>query len=297
LDKKRRFGLPRFSAFTVVIFLFLALYALSLLFPLGWAFTTSCRDAWDFNVNGGWAWPERWVNNYALAFRYFVVPVRDADGIQVNIGIAQMLGNSVLYAVISAVLSMLTSLLMAYVSARYDFKFCGVIYAVVIVQMILPIVNALPSELKMSRLLGIHDTFFGLWLMKTHVQGLYFLLFYASFKQISKEYTEAARIDGAGHFTIMTRIIFPFVAGTIFTVTLLNFIQYWNDYQTPMMFMPSYPPLAYGLFHFTQRSYELATSSPPLQLAGCMLMAIPLFLLFVIFQHKLLGNISTGGLK
>ena len=91
--------------------------------------------------------------------------------------------------------------------------------------------------------------------------------------------------------------MFPFVKGTIVTVILLNFITFWNDYQTPLIYMPTHPTLAYGLYYFTSGSYEIATSNVPTQLAGCMLMAIPLFAVFIIFQKRILGNLSLGGLK
>ena len=315
------------SVIGIISLVVLLMYVISLLFPLGWAIITSFRDDMDFTMNGGWAKPNPWsLYNYKIMFKgdpdlaidpTFVVPISatsgraSAKGIskiinnmfyavgssEKHAGIVEMVVNSLLYSIGSSILAMLMSLLVAYVVARYNFRFCRWIYVVVIIQMIIPIVGSLPSELQMATNLGLYDKILGIWVMKTHVQGLYFLVFYASFKQIPREYTEAAQVDGAGNFKIMTQIIFPFVKGSIFTVILLNFIGFWNDYQTPLVYMPSHPTLAYGLYWYTTGALDTSSSSTPAQLAGCIIVAIPLLALFIGFQKRLLGNITVGGLK
>ena len=216
------------------------------------------------------------------------------DGSFRSVKLGEMAFNSIAYALGSAVFSMLACLLTAYIAAIFKFKMCDWIYAVVIIQMIIPIVGLLPSELRMAHALGLDDSIPGMWIMKTYVTGLYFLVFYGSFKLIPKDYAEAAQLDGAGNFRIMVNIMFPFVKGSIFTVTLLRFITFWNDYQTPLLYMPTHPTLAYGLYHFTRGSNN---SDTPTQLAACILMAIPLFAVFVAFQKRLLGDLTIGGLK
>ena len=133
-------------------------------------------------------------------------------------------------------------------------------------------------------------------MLKANFLGMYFFVFYASFKNVPKSYSEAAQIDGAGHCSILFRIYYPIVFNAILTIVLLYFIQYWNDYQTPLIFLPSMPTAAYGLFKF-QSSTSGAASSIPIQLAACVFLALPIFVLFVIFKEKLIGNISIGGLK
>ncbi|PWM75293.1 MAG: hypothetical protein DBX59_02370 [Bacillota bacterium] len=286
---KRKF---KISALGIVSFVVLAVYGVSLCVPLVWAFITSFKDNLDYLTNA-FGLPQQWVNNYAAVFRYFSVPVNE----QTTVGIPNMLVTSVLYALGSAVFATAASLFVAYVVARFRFKFCSVIYTIIIVQMIIPIVGSLPSEIRMAKLLGIYDSILGIYFMKTYVTGLYFLLFLAALKVIPKDFSEAAYMDGAGNLTVMFRIMFPIVSGSISTVVLLNFITFWNDYQTPLMYMPSHPTLAYGLFYYVNGSFEQETSTVPMRLAGCMLMAIPLFLIFICFQKKLLNKVSAGGLK
>ena len=89
----------------------------------------------------------------------------------------------------------------------------------------------------------------------------------------------------------------PLVSKTLATVLLIDFIAFWNDYQTPFLYMPSSPTLAYGLYMFTFSNKSAKISSVPMRMAGCMVLFIPIFIVFISFQKYLIGNVSVGGLK
>ena len=80
------------------------------------------------------------------------------------------------------------------------------------------------------------------------------------------------------------------------TIMLIKFIEFWNDYQTPVLFMPTHPTLAYGVFTMSH-STDQKLSNDPARLASCMILAIPLLILFIAFRNKILGNVSMGGVK
>ena len=125
---------------------------------------------------------------------------------------------------------------------------------------------------------------------------MYYLVFFAAFKGVSKEYSEAASIDGASEFTIMVRIMLPMVKTVMLTVFLIKFIELWNDYQNPMLYLPSYPTVAFGVYYMSvvNRTNDISTT---VRLAGSILMAVPVLILFVCFKDKLIGNLSMGGVK
>ena len=83
---------------------------------------------------------------------------------------------------------------------------------------------------------------------------------------------------------------------SIASVFLLQFIAHWNDYQTPMIYWSSRPVLAYGMYMF-KFSTEEALSNIPVRIAGGFIMALPIIVIFLLFQKRLLGNITAGGLK
>lgn len=290
------------SPFGLISMLVLVVYAFSLLFPLFWAIVTSLRNPIQFTMDRlmgsamwpyDWSNPKSWANNYEIVFQNFGIALY-IDGIKVRIGFMEQLGNSLMYALGSSICGTLTCLLVAYAVAMFDFKASGVIYTVIIIQMILPIVGAEPSSVRMAVNLGLYDTMWGMWIMKTFVSGLYFLVFHSSFQLIPKDYAEAAQLDGAGCFRVMVNIMFPFVKGSIFTIFLLKFIGLWNDYQTPLLYMPTHPTIAYGVYAYTRNS---VSQNKPTQLAATMLLAVPLFVVFIVFQKRLLGDLTIGGLK
>ena len=116
------------------------------------------------------------------------------------------------------------------------------------------------------------------------------------FTSLSASYEEAAKIDGAGNFTLMVRIMFPLVASTYFTVLLLNFITFWNDYQIPLIYIRTRPTVAYGLFLFNLAGGG-SVNTTPMKLAGSFLVMLPILIVFLVFQKRLMGNIHMGGLK
>lgn len=289
----------RFTPTTIILMSVLILYSVSLLLPILWGLSTSLKTDLDFYLNpfwlpDGWFWNWQW-SNYSYAFMNFVVKVEAGAGFRI-IYMEEMFLYTILYALGCAFFQSFVCCVVAYMVAKFDYFFSKVIYTVVIVAMILPIVGSLPSEIQMSRALGFFDTIWGMWIMKSHFLGMYFLVFHAMFRGIPKEFADAARVDGAGNFQVLFSIMMPLVRNTLFTVILLNFIGYWNDYQVPLIYLPSYPTIAYGLYLFNFSTIN-SLSTIPMKITGCMIMMLPILIVFLIFRNRLIGNISIGGLK
>lgn len=289
----------RFTPTTIILMSVLILYSVSLLLPILWGLSTSLKTDLDFYLNpfwlpDGWFWNWQW-SNYSYAFMNFVVKVEAGSGFRI-IYMEEMFLYTILYALGCAFFQSFVCCVVAYMVVKFDYFFSKVIYTVVIVAMILPIVGSLPSEIQMSRALGFFDSIWGMWIMKSHFLGMYFLVFHAMFRGIPKEFADAARVDGAGNFQVLFSIMMPLVRNTLFTVILLNFIGYWNDYQVPLIYLPSYPTIAYGLYLFNFSTIN-SLSTIPMKITGCMIMMLPILIVFLIFRNRLIGNISIGGLK
>ena len=132
--------------------------------------------------------------------------------------------------------------------------------------------------------------------MKANFLGMYFLVFYNVFKAAPKEFTEAAKIDGAGNLSILLRIMLPLARNTFFTVMLINFIGFWNDYQIPLIYLPHSPTVALGMLHMASTT-ENSLSTVPMRMTGAMLMLLPILVVFLAFQKRLIGNLAIGGIK
>ncbi len=284
----------------IVLFVILAAYTVSLALPMLWTLLTSLKDYEIYkkaSVQGDVAeligLSNLSFNNYKIAFEVFTVTIFETGA---KINILGMFVNSLLYGLGCAVVATLTPCIVSYLCARYKYKFGRVIYTIVLIVMALPIVGSLPSEIQMTKTLHLYDNVLGMYVLKANFLGLYFLVFHAQFKSIAYDYTEAAEIDGASDLRIMLSIIFPLAMGTISTVFILNFIAFWNDYQTPMVYWPSYPVAAYGMFQLQKTTFGQAAQMP-IKLAGIMIMALPILIVFAVFNRKVMSNVSVGGIK
>ena len=284
------------SPLMIILFVLLALYTIALFLPLIWGLLESLMDGEKISSTII-PWPSDWkFENYVKAFSYFYVDVKSKEYGTVYPTLEYMFAYSMIYAVGSAFMATFVPCIVAYLTARFDYFLSRLINVFVVVAIALPIVGSLPSEIQMAKTLGLYDTFWGIWIMKGHFISVYYLIFYARFKSFPRSYEEAARIDGAGYFRIFFRIMLPLVKNLFWTVFLIMFITFWNDYYTPLVYMPSYPTVAYGMWYFNN-STENVISNIPMKITGCMLMLIPILLVFAVFSKRLMGNLTEGGDK
>lgn len=290
----------------IIVGAILVIYVISAFVLLIWSMITSLKSdlELDFNRFGlpGMYGENPHLNlqfqNYVNVFKYFFIKVTLRSGGTKYVAIEEMFLNGLLYALGSAVVQAFVQYLMAYVSARFKYKGCKIFYWIVIFTMVLPTVDTTASGLYIAKILGLTDSIIGMYIMKANFLGVYFLVMYAQLKAFPKDFSEAAKIDGAGNFSVMMRITFPLIKNTFITVVLLLFVQYWNDYTTPMLYMPNVPTLAFGLYWLClENSVTAVIKNVPSAMAGCMMMLIPMLILFLFTHKRLMGNLSMGGLK
>lgn len=283
------------SILTIVIFAVLIIYLISLIIPIGWAMYSAFNDKTAYRIfyqNGGKFPTKLTIDNFVIAFTKF--QFKAVGGATYNF--LEMIGHSVIYTVGSAFVYTLTPCLVAYCAARFNFKFSKIIYAFVIIALSLPIVGAMPSEIRMLKLLHVYNEFIGMFILRLNFLSINFLIFYAQFKMIPMTYSEAAKVDGANNFRIMTTIVFPQAVPTMITIFLLSFINFWNDYQIPRVYMPKYPTLAEGLWTFATDGAP-AISPVPVKLAGIIGLTLPIVIAFALLNKYLRLNVATGGIK
>lgn len=291
-EKKTKMS-RKMDAFEIVLYVIVTIYCLSMIYVLLFGLINSLKDATDYEWNNPFGLPSKefgWhFDNYAKVLTEFKVFTLGGN----EVYLMQMFFNSLFYAVFMSLFCMATQIITAYAIAKYDFRFKSVLYGVAVVVMLLPIIGSLASEVQMAEAFNFRNNLIGVCIMKCKYPGLYFLVFYATFKGLSWTYAEAAQIDGAGHFKIFIEIMLPLIRSTVFAVFILLFIEYWNDYYTPMVFLPESPTMSYGLFLFQTDN----KASTPVQLASCLMACLPILVVFVAFKDKIMSNVTMGGIK
>lgn len=308
----------------VILFVVLALYALIMLSSLLWGLITSLKSSNDFeNFGNVIGFPNINVEgtpyagipsgrdallklaNYKIVLEKFVITRRAVYyGLgpeqivhTCKAGFGELLVNTLLYTVGGALIYALMPALTAYLCAKYPYKLSAILVVVYTLMMCMPIVGSTPFELTFLRNTGLYDNIIGNYIQKMTGSGMYFFVYLAYFKGTSETYREAAQIDGASQLRIMTTIYFPLAIKIIATVFLIQFVALWNDYQTPLLYLPTHPTLAYAVYYVSYEAFEPALYHTPPRIAGLMLLAVPIVILFAIFKDKLMGDISLGGIK
>ena len=271
-----------------VAFAVLGIHCLTLLIPVAWMLMSILKTSEEYLFGNPFALPSEWLfSNFWEAF----------DSLHTTDGVTffEMLFNSIWYTVLATFLSVFMPATTGYVMSKYKFRGREFIFAVAVTAMILPIVGTSAAYLKFMMDTGMYDTpLYVVWQFLGGFTGQ-FLVYYGYFRSVSWEYAEAAKIDGAGHFSIYFKIMLPQAVPVLLTYTIVNFITHWNEYQNVLLYLPSFPTLAAGLFSYG----EIAKRSGnfPQYFAGLFISMIPTLLLFAFFSKRIMGSVSLGGLK
>ena len=268
-----------------IVFLIFVIYAVMLFYPLIWGLLSSFKSVKDYN-NSPFSFPSVWhFENYIEAIK----TISD-DGMSFT----QMLWNSVWFAVGSAIIHMEFTSAYAYVLNKYNFRGRKFLYGLCLFMMAVPIGASFVSTYRLMHNLHLTNSYLIL-LTSINVYGMKFILCYSYYNNISNAYVEAAQIDGANFYTIYFKAMRPQATPILLTLMVLEFIEKWNDYMGPLLYLSKMPSLATGLYRY--QSIVEWSGNYPVLFAGIFICTLPLFIIFIFFSNKLMDNISVGGLK
>ncbi len=202
--------------------------------------------------------------------------------------------NSLKVAIITTLITLLISSMSAYALTKLRFRGRHLIFLAMLSFMIIPDQATLIPRFLIIRWLGLYDTHAAIILMSMF--SIYFTFLLRQFmSDISDEYLEAARIDGAGHLRTFFSIMIPLCRPVLATVAIIKFIWTWNDYQNPLIFLLSKKlytiPLGITLFR------DDYTNNYAIMMMAALSAIIPLLAIFIIMQKQVINGIALGGVK
>lgn len=215
---------------------------------------------------------------------------------------------TVLVSLIAGLLQLASSALVGYGLARVRFKGRALFFVLIFVIMLVP-----PQTYSIAQYLRFVDfgigslsgsltnTFVPLFMMSVGglglKQGLYIYLFYVIFRGLPKELEDAAYIDGLGSFGTFLRVMVPNARNIILTVFLFSFCWQWTDTSYTSTYFTQGPLLASKILNIIVRvgvTYDIKGSGIARN-AACLIIMVPLILIFIFGQKKITQSITTTG--
>lgn len=282
-SRVRRIGLD--FARNLPAWLLVGTFCLTAIIALLWAVTISLRTRQDFFTRGAWAMPiPPAFENYISAWS------------QMRVGSYFM--NSVFYSVVGTLGAILIAAAISYVLARVRFTVGRIIYIFFLFLMMWPgWVSLVPSYLWMDTL-GLIDSIWVL-LLGYWLGGLPFncFLLINFFQTLPVELEEAALMDGANAWQIYWKIMFPLARPGVVTIGIFTFINIWNDFFSPLIYMrsPEKFPLSLGL-QLLSVSATYGADHPRL-FAGMIIFLIPILVIYFILKDKITQGLTVGAIK
>ncbi len=276
----------------------MVLLAAFFLFPLVFMFVSSLKP--DAQILGDIGSPQAFLPVGDISTQNYV-DVFD------RVPVARFIANSVFVTVMVVGLGLLINSMAGFALSRLEWTGRKVLLTVVIATLIVPFETiAIPMVYWVSKLPtlvlenGVVKYDFG-WLNTYEVQIVPFIanafsifLFTQYFSTIPKSLDEAARIDGAGWFTIYRRIIVPLSGPAFATVAILTFLPAWNQYLWPLMVVQQEElrPVMVGMQYFFQINPAWGEI-----MAYTSLITLPVLVMFLAFQRAFVSSIASSGVK
>ncbi len=266
----------------VIIYAILILIAIAMAIPFVWMLSASIKsDREVFQMTPFVLIPDtpKWSNYH---------------DIWTKIPLLTFVKNTVFLTIVVTLLQLLTSSFAAYAFARLQFKGRNGLFLAYIATIAMPWQVYMVPQFLMMRNFGLNDKLlaiiclqafsaFGVFMMKQFYEG------------IPMELNEAARIDGMSEYQIYANIMLPLSKPALSTLTIFTFVNTWNDYLGPLIYLKSVEnkTIQLGLKMFISQY----SSDYGLIMAGSVLSLIPVIIVFMVLQKYFVEGVASTGLK
>lgn len=275
-------GTRRFSPTRILYYGLLALIGIIFLLPFYWMVISSIRPQSEF-----YHIPVSLVpNSLSLGNYHRLFALSD---------FARGILNSFIFAGAAVVLQVFVASLAGYTFAKLRFRFRKALFIGVLATMMLPTsVQLIPNFLLMSRIHWI-DTYWSLIIPGVaDAFGIFWMRQYC--RSIPDELLDAARVDGAGEFTIYWRIVLPAIQPALASLAIFVFLSSWNDLLRPLVFLRSQSMFTAAIW-LTIVGQNGHVPQPGVVMAGSVLTSVPAILLFATLQRRFVAGLTSGSIK
>lgn len=206
----------------------------------------------------------------------------------------RIIGNSLLLAAVTTVVQLVTSSTAAYAFSRLPFRGRGVVFAVYLATMMIPLQVLIVPLFVELKSFGLLNTYLGA-LLPTFASAFGIFLLRQAINQVPRELDEAAMLDGAGHFRTFFSIVLPNIRPALATLTVFAFMGSWNSFLWPLVVLrkPELQTLPIALAGL-QGQY---VTEWDIIMAGSVVSILPMLALYIFAQKYVIQGVASSGIK
>ena len=262
----------------------LAVITLIFLVPFFWVLSQSLEPSAEFSRNLATLWP-----SHPTLGNYYTVLIRDS--------FSRSILSSFIVAAITTVITLVLGALAGYALARLPIRGRGFVLGFVILAGFFPLTAMMGPLFEVMSHIGLLNTYLGLSIADLiYTVPLTTWLLASLFGQIPMEIEEAALVDGASRLGAVWRVIVPLAAPALVTAAIFSFLLVWNDFAFSLAFLQTSSrftaPLS--IVMLSQTKYQVFYN---LTDAGVLLTALPIFVLVLFAQRRIVSGLTTGALR
>lgn len=281
MKNRRKKEIVTYKKHHYVIIAFLSVFSVIMMYPMGWTIMTAFKTNADIRLNRTKFFPREWsIDGFVTAFA--------------KAPIGKWFLNSVFITVVVTVAVILTSTLIGYVFAKYEFKGKKVLFLLLLATMMIPgQITMIPRYLLVQKL----HLFNTQWaLIVPNIISVFSVYLAKQFiEDIPGSLCDAAKIDGAGPIRIYWSVILPNIKPAIGSIGIFTAMRQWNDYLNPLLMLNDIDKmtLPLGLVMFdSQRAVDLSAT-----MAVATMVMMPMILIFLMFQKQFIKGLTMSGIK
>ena len=273
----------------IALYLFLGVMALIVIFPFYWMIISSAKSLVEYKESVPTLFPRdpQLRDNYLLAFE--------------QAELVKLFKNTVIVGVVSTILSLVVTVITAFVFARLEFKGKNAMFAFLLATMMIPgELFTITNYVTVSKWgwVGADSPIKGyaVLIVPFLVSVFYIYLLRQNFLQIPNELYLAAKIDGTKDLKYLWKVMIPLALPSLISITILKMMGAWNSYVWPRLVAhPNYHLITNGI----RTAFKDANGDAniPVQMAAVTIVSIPLFLVFIFLRKYIMKGVSRSGIK
>ena len=282
----------------ILTYTFLGVMALIVLFPFYWMIISSLKSIEEYRLSVPTFLPGSKITNASGQVVNFDIMWGNYASAFTAAKLGQYFVNTLYVGIISTVLSLVITVLTAFVFARLEFKGKNLLFAGLLATMMIPGEMFTISNYQTVKMLGWENKFIVL-IIPFLVSVFYVYLLRNNFMQIPNELYYAAKVDGTSDLKYLWKVMIPLALPTLISITILKMMGSWNSYMWPRLVANDdlHKLITNGLRGEAFTDADTGEVDYPRQMAAVAIVSAPLFLVFIFLRKYIMKGVSRSGIK